>query len=139
MSLYETFTDAGAALIDGVWIDYGDARVKIRYAGKANKKYVKTLRALTAPYTRLLENEDANIDDRTQKKIDALLAEVYAKSILADWENVQDRTGSELEFSWENAKMILLDLDLFFDEVKKVAGSMKHFRQKMLEEEAKNL
>ncbi len=139
MSLYSTYKSAGAPLTAGVWIEFGpDTRVKIRYAGRENKGYVKCLRKLTAPYEIILSDDDANIDAATQKKLDSVFAEVYAKSVLCDWENVQSAEGAPLEFSWENAKQVLVDLPLFFDQVKKVAGSMQAFREKELEDESKN-
>ena len=138
MSLYNTFQSAGDKLTEGVWVDYGDQRVKIRYAGRENKLYVKTLRALTAPYGRILGNDNVNMDAATDRKMNAIFAEVYAKSVLADWENMLDKNGEPLPFTWENAKQVLIDLPLFFDEVKAVAGSMQAFRDKELEDESKN-
>ena len=138
MSLYETFKSAGTPLTEGVWIEYGDCRVKVRYAGRENKQYARVLRALTAPYARLLENENANLDEKTQKKLDSIFAEIYAKSIVVDWEGVNDPDGNEMAYSWENAKKLLVDLPLFFEEIKKVSGTMQTFRQEQLEDEAKN-
>lgn len=138
MSLYNTYKSAGAPLTEGVWIELGDCRVKLRYAGRENKGYTKCLRKLAAPYERIITNDDANIDKATQKKLDSMFAEVYAKSIFADWENVVGKDDKPLEFNWKNAKQLLLDLPLFFDEVKKVTGSMAAFREQELEDESKN-
>lgn len=138
MSLYNTYKSAGAPLTEGVWIELGECRVKVRYAGRENKGYTKCLRTLAAPYERIIGNDDANVDKATQKKLDAMFAEVYAKSVIADWENVTDEHGSPMEFSWQNAKQVLIDLPLFFDEIKKVSGSMQAFREEELEEESKN-
>ena len=119
MSLYNTYKSAGAPLTVGVWIELGECRVKVRYAGRENKGYTKCLRTLASPYERIIGNDDANVDKATQKKLDAMFAEVYAKSVIADWENVTNENGEPMEFSWQNAKQTLIDLPLFFDEIKK--------------------
>jgi hypothetical protein len=139
MGVYDTFKAApNEKLTQGVWVPYGEFRVKIRYAGKENKKYAKCLRTLTAPYERVLNNPDLNIDDATQKILDDVFAEIYARSILVDWEDFTDATGELLPFSEENAKQVLIDLPLFFDEIKTVAGTMQAFREQKLEDESKN-
>jgi hypothetical protein len=56
MSIYNTYKSAGDALTKGVWLAFSDTRVKVRYAGRENKGYVKCLRALTAPYDLMINN-----------------------------------------------------------------------------------
>lgn len=138
MSLYKQFKSAGAKVTEGIWINYGTCRVKVRYAGRQNKKYAKAMREGTAPYNRLLENKHVRIDDKTAKELEAIHADVFARTILIDWDGVTDDADEEIPFSVDAARQLLKDLPLFFEEIKEVCEDLNRFRDQETEDEAKN-
>jgi hypothetical protein len=68
----------------GVELDYGEGMVlKIARAGGANVAYQKTFTAVTASYKRAIEAETLPVE-----KGNELAREVFARSVLLDWEGV---------------------------------------------------
>lgn len=65
----------------GVWLDYGETRIKIARAGGANKKFAKVLDKKTKPYRRAIATGTMPND-----KADDILCETYAESVVLDWQ-----------------------------------------------------
>lgn len=131
-------TDSGAESA-GVWFDYdlGDGsppvRVKVARAGGSNEKMSRVADAKWKPYRRQLALDA--LDPKTEKRI---TAEIYAESVILDWENVEGDDGKPLPFTKENVVEALLALPDFFAEVVRQSSRIANFRALDREEDAKN-
>lgn len=137
--MYSQFTTNKNAEMDGIFLDFGDFRVKVRRAGGANKEYTKVLAEITNPYQRALKL--GTVDDEQAR---GFFHEAYARAVVLDWQYKTGQEGDEGE-SWasgmENpATGQIVDVspevivatfkmlpDLFF-EIQEAASSMRNFR-----------
>ncbi len=139
MSLYNQFKTNSDYEKDGIWLEYSvdekgkSTRIKIARAGGTNIKYAKILETKFKPYRRALQTE--TLDNATADK---LLREVFAESIVLDWENVTDENGKKLAFSKENVIKVLEDLPELWADIREQANKMVLFRQEAQEIAAKN-
>ena len=80
MGLYKQFESDPNLEREGVWFDYGDFRVKVRFAGGVNKAYTGLLETTMKPFRRLID-QGVFPEDRSKN----LLMTVYSKAIVSDW------------------------------------------------------
>ena len=124
-SIYKLFSTEEKYEKDGVWLEFGDGlKIKIARAGGRNKQYLKELNKLQRKYGRLIEN-----DVLENSKADELLAEIYAKTILLDWEGITDENDKPLLFNVSNAKKILLDIPDLFILIRNESSKLTNFRE----------
>lgn len=101
---------------DGVWLDYGDFRIKITRAGATNKRFKKLFEAKMKPHRRAIANDTMNND-----VADRVTREVWAESIVLGWDsklgaNVMPYQGAPFTFNVPNCLSLFNDLpDLFID------------------------
>ena len=125
-------TDANIELA-GINLDFGDFAIRIARAGGSNKKYAKSLMKHLKPHRKAYST--GTLDP---KKQDAILARVYAESVVLDWANVVDRDGKIMEFSVENCVKLLTDLPELFRQIVQDAENYHNFKEVETEEIAKN-
>lgn len=134
---------------EGVWLDYGDFRVKIRYAGESNKKYTRALESRTRPFRRQIANGTFS-DDRSKD----IFCDVYAEAVVVDWNVAEDddaaigetiwkrgihgKDGGILPYTKDNVKMVLKALPPLFNDIRQSAESIALFRADEMEEDGKN-
>lgn len=139
MSMYSQFTTDKNAETDGIYLDFGDFRVKVRRAGGANKEYTKVLAEITNPYQRALKLGTIG-DDQAR----GFFHEAYAKAIILDWQykatdvdtgevdwisGMEDpATGQIVEVSPEVIVATFKMLPDLFLEIQEAASSMRNFR-----------
>jgi len=142
MGLYDTFETDASMETEGVFLDYGDFRVRVAHTGGANKKYINLLETKLKPLRRGLEAGAVSNDRAT-----AILMEIFAKSIVKDWQTmvdgdyksgIEDRDGNIIPFNEENVLKTFRNLPKLFQDIQEQAGSIANFRSADLEEEAKN-
>lgn len=102
--------------LDGKWVKIFDGQIQVKVARMYNKHYAKAYSEAVEPVK--LEIRAGTLSDDKQQ---ALLCDVFARTILLDWQGVEV-DGKELPYSYENAKMLLLD------------PSLRLFREAVLEE-----
>jgi hypothetical protein len=118
---------------EGVWIDYGDIRVKVARAGGRNVKYQKVLEAESKPHKRALQT-----DSMPEDQARAMLMRVYSKTVVLDWENVDDGEGNIIPCTEENILAMFKEFPDFFLEIKNMADGVALFRDEELDADAKN-
>lgn len=134
---------------EGVWLDYGDFRIRVTYAGETNKKYAKKLEVLTRPHRRQLASGNFS-NERSM----AILHEVYAETVILDWQTasgedgaigetiwkkgIQAKDGSLLPVNKDNIIATFKGLPKLFLDVREQAESVSIFRADEIEEEGKN-
>ena len=143
MSLYDKFETDPQSEKDGVWLDYGDFRVRISRAGGANKDYQKKLDRLTRPHRRAIATD--SLDPAVSR---TLLRRAYASAVIKDWESkdkdgnlvkgIEQKDGSIAPATNEAIEKVLLDLDAIFMDIKAQAESIELFRAALREEAAEN-
>lgn len=146
MGMYDTFETDQALEAQGVWLDYGDFRVLLASAGQGNKNYVRYAEKKLKPVRRALES-GALSNARSQ----ALMADIYAKTIVLAWECNQSKTdtidmksgiegkdGKVIQFTEANVEATLVALPRLFMDLQEQAASLANFRKGELEDESKN-
>ena len=124
---------------DAVTLDYGTNEdgspisFTVARMNRFNKKYVKALERITKPYRRQLELETLD-----EKLAESLFIEVFAESILIDWNGVQDEEGKTIAYSKQNAAKLLELLPELYDDLKDKATRAGTFREEAAEEDVKN-
>ncbi len=102
--------------VEGIWLDYGDFRIKIGRAGATNKRFKKTFEARMKPFRRAMQSDTMNTD-----VADKITREVWAETIVITWDsplgaNVMPYKGEAFAFNIDNCKKLFEELpDLFID------------------------
>jgi len=110
----------------GTWVKLGGkARIKVARVG--NRAYVTLFQKLVEENAEALEAKD----DAAEALADDMMAELYAKTILLDFEGM-DEAGVPTAYSYEAAKRMLLVKD-FRQLVKTKADAIENFRVKQEE------
>lgn len=142
MGMYDVFETDEDLETSGIWLDYGDFRVRIASAGQGNKKYVKYAEKALKPVRKAMQ-AGALSNERSI----AIMSDIYAKTIILDWEVIQDgkpkkgiegRDGSVLPFNYENVRQAFMDLPNLFIDIQEQANSIANFRKAELEEDSGN-
>tara|TARA_R110000772_G_scaffold30806_11_gene76527 strand:+ start:212 stop:643 length:432 start_codon:yes stop_codon:yes gene_type:complete len=142
MGMYDVFETDSDMEGEGVWIDYGDFRIKIASAGQGNKAYVRYAEKALKPVRKSMQ-AGALSNDRAQ----VIMATIYAKTIVKGWETkvddewvagIEGRDGNLLTVNEENIKEAFTNLPNMFIDIQEMASSMENFRKAELEEEAGN-
>ena len=142
MGMYDVFETDEDLETSGIWLDYGDFRVKIASAGQGNKKYIKYAEKALKPVRKAMQ-AGALSNERSQK----VMSDIYAKTIIRDWETVVDgtlqkgieqRDGTISPFNQENVLQAFMDLPNLFIDIQEQANSIANFRKAELEEESGN-
>lgn len=143
MGMYDTFKTDPTREQEGVWLDYGDFRIRVAHAGQGNKRYVAYAEKALRPVRQAM-NAGALSNERSMN----IMADIYAKTIIIDWQVLQeDKTwktgieaedGSILPFNNESVELTLKALPNLFSDIQTQASSIANFRAAEIEDEAKN-
>lgn len=134
MSLYKLFkSNETREKEEGILLDYGTAKIRIRRAGGSNRKYAELLSKKLRPYKRQIENETLDPDTGIR-----VMAEVYADSVILGWEGVTDSENKVLPFTRDNCVKLMLDLPDLFRDIQEQAQKFANFRDEEIEEDRKN-
>jgi len=133
LDLFAEFAVDEAAETAGVWVDYGNIKLKIAMNG--NKNYRQRFTKLYKPNERLLKTNS----DAAEAKSNEILADVMAHTILKGWEGkiIVEKGGAPVEYSVENAKKALM-LPKFREIVSDFSDDFKLFKAVKDEEDEKN-
>lgn len=116
---------------NGVWLEIGEG-ASLLIARTGNEHYNKLLEKLQKPHrAAIARNKLSNEVAKT------IMIELVAKTVLLGWKNIE-YGGEKLEYSYENAKMLLTELKDFRELVSDLAREEANFRAIEEEEEIKN-
>lgn len=143
MSMYDTFETDDNLEKNGVWLDYGDFRVKIASAGQGNKSYVRYAEKKLKPVRRAME-----AGSLSNERSVSIMSDIYAKTIVLDWQvrnendewttGIEDREGNIIDFNQANVEEVFQNLPRLFMDIQEQAQSLSNFRRAELEGETKN-
>jgi len=139
MNLYNAFKTNGDLEKEGVWLEYGDnqggkpVRILIARAGGKNTAFAKALEKATRPYRKALQlgTLDNSVADRLHR-------EVFAKTVVKGWENVEGPDGELMTFTEENVIKLFTDLPDLFADVREQANSVAIYREEVRESDLGN-
>lgn len=106
----------------GFELQYGKAVIRVAYAGRTNKAYVRALSKALKPFRRLIE---AGISD--DPRMTRAVAEVFADTIIKAWSDVY-LGGKLVPYTKDNVVKVLLAYPALFDDLRDQAGSLANFR-----------
>ncbi len=141
-SMYGLFKTEPFLETEGVIIDYGAFRITIARAGGMNKRFSKALETKTKPFRRALET--GTLDN--ERGLD-LLREVYAESVILNWETqqngkfvigIESPDGDLLPYTKENVVLTFRNLPDLFADIQDQANKIAVFRQDEKEKAAGN-
>lgn len=144
MGLYDTFSTDEDLEVNGVWIDYGDFRVKIASAGTNNKAFEKYAEKKFKPVRKMID-----LGTLGNKQAMRIMADVYAHTVIKDWETKDEegewQTGIEspdsedlLAVTAENVMKTLLSLPRLHLDLQEQANALVNFRRAEMENESGN-
>lgn len=138
-SLYDSFKTDADLEKEGIWIDFGPAKIKIKRAGGSNKAFQSRLRANLKPYKYQI---DKGLMDEEDERYQKAFMDAFCHEVVLDWED--DEGNKEIEvagdfvpFSPEAAKKLFADLEEIFAEVLQQSTKVANFRRKEVEDQAK--
>lgn len=137
----------------GIWYQDDDVMIRVTYAGSENSRYDKMLKLKLKPFETQIREEQFS-----DKRFHAVLAEVYAATVVLEWKSAQDtgktdedgepikefvpgvydEEGNILEASEENMIKGFNLGNRLFQNVIKVATNFNLFRQGQKEGDVKN-
>ena len=142
MSMYKQFESDQNAEQNGIVLDYQSFQVTVARAGGSNKRFQKTLEALTRPYLRAIKTETIDPDKAAE-----LMIRAYADSVILNWEVLRDgqwvrgiegKDGELLPFTKENVVATLTALPNLYDDIREQAANAVLFRMSTREAAAGN-
>lgn len=142
MGMYDIFETDEDLENAGIWLDYGDFRIKVASAGQGNKKYVRYAEKALKPIRRAMQ-AGAVSNERSM----AIMCDIYAKTIILDWQvksddtwkpGIEGREGEILPFNKEEVQKVFEALPNLFMDIQEQATSISNFRKVEIEEDSKN-
>jgi len=130
MGIYALFTTDRDLETEGIYLEYAGARFLVARAGGGNKKFTTIAQKRLAPFTEAMRR--GVVDEETSVKV---LAEIYADSVILDWENVTDKNDNPLPYNRENVIKVLTELPELFDVIRVESENVKNFRPLVSEED----
>jgi len=142
MGMYDIFETDEDLENSGIWLDYGDFRLKIASAGQGNKKYVRYAEKALKPIRRAMQ-AGAVSNERSM----AIMSDIFAKTIVLDWQvkgddgwkpGIEGRNGEVLPFNKEEVQKVFEALPNLFIDVQEQANAISNFRKAEIEEDSGN-
>lgn len=118
---------------EGVWVEAGGRRFKIRRAGGANTEYQRVAQTKLKPYKRQLDRGTLDPAKTTE-----LMRELYVQTIITGWEDVTAH-GQPVEFNAANVRAFLVAFPEVLSELMDYAGEMATFQEREIEEAVETL
>lgn len=133
-TLYSAFGTVKQYEQEGVTIDLGVAKFRIRRAGGGNRRYGVVLAQKLRPHRRAL---DAGV---LAEDISAsILMETYFETVVIGWEGVTDAEGNPLDYNLENFKRVMKDLPDLWSVIMREADTMKNFQSEEVDKDGETL
>ena len=134
MNLYTQFETHQSAEINGIWIEYeGGSKFLVARSGGANKKYINALAKARQPLRKQIM-----AGNLSEEKATEIIRRCFLKYCLLGWKNVADKADVVMEFSFENAMILMTSLPELFNELVAQADLMANYQNQEREDDKKN-
>ena len=122
---------------EGVWVDFAEG-IRLKIARARNPKYQELLRSLLEPKRKDIRDDNVKIEDFNE-----ILLEVRAKTILLDWENIEEDTDlhkGSVPYSSEKAKEYFENPELrdFYQFVVLISENAEQYKKDLTKASEKN-
>jgi len=119
--------------IEGVWVDF-ILGIRLKIARARNVKYTELLQKLLDPYRKDIRENKVKAEDFAN-----ILLEVRAKTILLDWENIEEE-GKIIPYSVKKAIEYFKNPELkdFYDFVVGVSENADEYKKDLIKDSEKN-
>lgn len=138
VDIFAAFAINATKATAGVWFPYqGDVEFLVAKSG--NKGFRKHASAQMTKSKRILETKDSDgvATDASDDRMNEIMIDVMARTILLGWKGELVFKGEKLEYSYENAKL-LLQHEGFRDLISAFAADEEKFKEVQAAEEEKN-
>lgn len=141
-NLFKMFKTDKSVERDGVWLNFGpisdepgapETKIKIARAGGANSQFDKRRESLLKPYRHQIQH-DIFPEEMARK----VMHQLFAETVVLDWENVYNDQGVKLDCTVENIMYLFGELPDMFTQIKTNAEQTTLFREYVREADAKN-
>lgn len=134
MASIESIKTDSTKEINGVWVDYS-LGIRLKIARARNPQYQEVLRTLIEPLKKDIREEKTEIEDLAK-----VLLMVRARTILLDWENIEDKDNNVIQYSPAKAEEFFRDSELkdFYEFVVAVSENADQFKKDLVEDSEKN-
>lgn len=142
MSLYKTFKTNKTVEQGGLVVGYGNnskgkpIEIRLARAGGSNVAFLSRYEILTKPHRRIMQMDTK--PDGFRDVMDGVMRQVYAETVIKDWQGVEDENGQDLEFNVDNVMKLLKDLPDLFNDIIEQANNSALFRDEIRAADAKN-
>ncbi len=139
MSIYDLFQTDAKKEVDGIRFVVGqntdgtDIGFTLARAGGRNKAVDADVLKRTEPYRRQLQA--GTLSEETAERLNV---ETFCAAILKGWDGVTNRKGEPIEYNFENAVQLMLDLPDLHNSLRAFANNMSNYREQVNEDDAKN-
>lgn len=127
--LYQAFRTNRQMETEGVILDFGVARFKVRRAGGSNRRFTTVFNQKTKPHARALAA--GTLDEEVAKR---LMYETYYDAVVIEWEGVTDEEGNSLKFTQANFIKVMSDLPDLWSRLRDECDNMRNFQDAEVEE-----
>jgi len=147
LSIWDVYESDANLEETGVWVETLPEGTRFKIASMDNKKASEYIQELYEPH-KMKIREAQQLVERGEKApasvtklIQDIELQVFCRYVLLDWENVTNRDGTKLKYTWQNALKLLKDKNMrrlkerLFEE----ADRQSNFAIKMVKESEKNL
>jgi hypothetical protein len=132
--LYKQFGTDKTYETEGVVLDFGSAKFRVRRAGGSNRKFAAAFTAKTKPHRRAMEAGTLAEDVSAR-----VLMEVYFEAVVIGWEGVTNREGDALGYNLENFVRVMTDLPDLWNTIRAECDNIRNFQAEQVEADAKTL
>ena len=133
-NIYDMFATDTLREAEGFWHPVSDTiQFLMARAGGSNSNFAKSLEVRTRPHRRKIDNDDMDLDLANK-----IMIEVFAETVIKDWEGITNEDGEPMPYTKENAVMLLTQLPDLFNELREVAVKQANFRSANLEDAVGN-
>jgi hypothetical protein len=116
--------------IGGVWTEWMGGKWKVAKSGSDEHTAIRE--SVIAPFKQLVA-----LDQMPKGKMRSLMAEVTAKAILVDWDDVTDDDGNDLPYSVEAATKMLLETPELTEYISMYSVNHANYRAGVVDKNAK--
>lgn len=130
-SLYAQYKTNKNLETEGVVLDFGGPKFKVRRAGGSNRKYAAVFNAKMRPHAQALARGALG-----EEKGRDLLIDIFFDAVMLDWQNVTDENGEPMEYNRANFTKLMKDLPDFWATLREETQEIKNFQDEQDDEDA---
>lgn len=108
-------------------------RFRIARAGGANSAFAKALERESKQHKRAIQTKTLS-----NEKANEIYLRAFIAGCLLGWENVRDKKGNELTYTFDTALKLLTDLPDLFNDLREAANDAALYREADLEHDLGN-